>query len=430
MKCFKVKQCARQSTRLAICFLIILFSGFKAIGQTIHHIVEKGEDIQSIAKLYDTTCSKLAEMNNGIDVFYTGLAIEIPIPEDLSISELRKNEEQVLQYYAEYKQLKERYKSGAHTKEEGKNYRDLINKYKRVSSCSNAYYKLAETYYFRDKYNKAIENFNIALNGRGLTAKNRRLSHAYIEKIEEILRKRAEKNNRIWNNVCNGLAQGLQAGANTYMQYEQMKQSGTVSSGFNSFTGINSNLNGLDPTSEAYTTQALKNADASYNRAISQIQQNSNAFLNQSMINMQNEMQLAKQRDQQCHDMWVRNLGREPTAEEDQTWWTNYYTGMTNAYLQANSSTTVSSSSQNDVNNKPNNVVEKAKEYHKERYGYKQCHICNGYKKCKYCNGTKIRRNEMTGNNEPCGMCWLKNGVRTGLCSQCGGTGQTYGIKN
>lgn len=62
------------------------------------------------------------------------------------------------------------------------------------------------------------------------------------------------------------------------MQYEQMKQSGTVSSGFNSFTGINSNLNGLDPASEAYTAQALRNADASYNNAINQIKQNTNAF--------------------------------------------------------------------------------------------------------------------------------------------------------
>lgn len=423
MKYFKVKQCARQSTRLAICFLIILFSGFKAIGQTIHHIVEKGEDIQSIAKLYDTTCSKLAEMNNGIDVFYTGLAIEIPIPEDLSISELRKNEEQVLQYYAEYKQLKERYKPGAHTKEEGKNYQDLINRYKGVSSCSNAYYKLAETYYFRDKYNKAIENFNIALNGRGLTAKNRRLSHAYIEKIEEILRKRAEKNNRIWNNVCNGLAQGLQAGANAYMQYEQMKQSGTVSSGFNSFTGINSNLNGLDPASEAYTAQALRNADASYNNAINQIKQNTNAFFNQSMVSFQQEMEASKKRDQQCHDLWVFNLGREPTSEEDQAWWTNYYQSMAGTYSPTSSSTS-------NVTPATNDVAEKNKNYYDSRYGYRQCHLCNGYKKCTYCNGTKIRHNEMTGNDEPCGMCWLKNGVRTGLCRQCGGTGQTYGIKN
>lgn len=430
MKHSKTKLYVTKSICRITFLLITLFPCYHAVGQTIHHIVEKGEDIQSIAKLYGTTCSKLAEMNNDIDVFYAGLAVEIPVPEDINIYELRKNKEQVLQYYAEYKQLKDRYPFGINSKEAGKAYQNLINKYKGVSSCSNAYYKLAETYYYRDKYNKAIEKFNIALNGRGLTAKNRRLSHAYIEKIEEILRKKAEKNNRIWNNVCNGLAQGLQAGANAYMQYEQMKQSGAGYSVTNSFTGINSNLNGLDPTSEAYTTQALKNADASYNRAISQIQQNSNAFLNQSMINMQNEMQLAKQRDQQCHDMWVRNLGREPTAEEDQTWWTNYYTGMTNAYLQANSSTTVSSSSRNDVNNKPNNAVEKAKEYYKERYGYKQCHICNGYKKCKYCNGTKIRHNEMTENDEPCGMCWLKNGVRTGLCSQCGGTGQTYGIKN
>ena len=403
--------------------LITLFPCYHAVGQTLHHIVEKGEDIQSIAKLYGTTCSKLAEMNNDIDVFYAGLAVEIPVPEDINIYELRKNKEQVLQYYAEYKQLKDRYPFGINSKEAGKAYQNLINKYKGMSSCSNAYYKLAETYYYRDKYNKALENFNIALNGRGLTAKNRRLSHAYIEKIEEILRKRAEKNNRIWNNVCNGLAQGLQAGANAYMQYEQMKQSGTVSSGFNSFTGINSNLNGLDPTSEAYTAQALRNADASYNNAINQIKQNTNVFFNQSMISFQQEMEASKKRTQQCHDLWVRNLGREPTAEEDQAWWMNYNQSMGDTYNQTSSSTS-------NVNHTTNDVAEKNKSYYDSRYGNKQCHLCNGYKKCTYCNGSKIHHNDITGKNEPCNMCWLENGVRTGLCRQCGGTGQTYGVKN
>ena len=103
--------------------LITLFPCYHAVGQTLHHIVEKGEDIQSIAKLYGTTCSKLAEMNNDIDVFYAGLAVEIPVPEDINIYELRKNKEQVLQYYAEYKQLKDRYPFGINSKKQERLFR-------------------------------------------------------------------------------------------------------------------------------------------------------------------------------------------------------------------------------------------------------------------------------------------------------------------
>lgn len=421
----------QHSITKALLFIIATaLVNIKSYGQTIRHTVNRGETIESIAELYGTTINELSSLNNDIDTFYTGMEIDIPFPDDMSAEEYTRNPERILEYYADYKRLINMY-NASYTKDAEEAYKKLIDDYSKVSNCSEAYYELAKYYYNKDKLNKARVTFYIALSDDALSSKKKEKGQAYIAKIEEILQERAERRSQIWNNISTGIVQGLQMGVNAYMQYEQMKQSGTTAnSGYNSFTGINSNLNGLDPASEAYTAQALRNADASYNKTINQLQQNSNAFLNQSMVNIQNELQMSRQRDQQCHDLWVRNLGREPTPEEDQAWWTNYSNGMANAYLQANSNTSASSSSGNNASYNTNDAIEKAKEYYDNRYGNKTCHICNGYKKCKYCNGTKIHHNDITGKDEPCEMCWLQNGVRTGLCRQCGGTGQTYGVKN
>lgn len=384
-------------------------------GQTIRHTVTRGETIETIAELYGTTTDKLSSLNNDIDTFYTGLPIQIPYPEDFNTEEYTHSPERVLEYYADYKRLKRMY-SDPYTKDAEDAYKKLIEKYSNVSNCSGAYYELAKYYYNKDKLNKARVTFNMALSDDALSPNKKKEGNAYIEKIENILAKREEKRKRIWGNIGTGIVQGLQAGAYAYMQYEQMKQSSGGSSGYNNFTGINSNLNSLDPTSEAYTAQALRNAETSYNNATNQITQNSNAFLSQSMASFQNEMQMAKQSAQQCHDLWVWNLGREPTTEEDQAWWTNYYQSMSATYTQSSSGATSTSTQNNNVDNTQR----------KSASGY-YCTTCRDTKKCQTCNGSgwqdglaDIHDHYGAGINRiPCGNCSNGRSKGDGRCPFC-----------
>lgn len=75
------------------------------------------------------------------------------------------------------------------------------------------------------------------------------------------------------------------------------------------------------------------------------------------MVSFQQEMEASKKRDQQCHDLWVFNLGREPTSEEDQAWWTNYYQSMAGTYSPTSSSTSNVTPATNDVAEKNKTIM-------------------------------------------------------------------------
>lgn len=68
-------------------------------------------------------------------------------------------------------------------------------------------------------------------------------------------------------------------------------------------------------------------------------------------------------------------------------------------------------------------------EEYKNRYGYKDCHLCRGSGICSSCGGSGFQ-SSMTGGRIPCANCKLdSNGHRTGKCGGCGGTGKVYGLK-
>ena len=67
-----------------------------------------------------------------------------------------------------------------------------------------------------------------------------------------------------------------------------------------------------------------------------------------------------------------------------------------------------------------------SKSYYNNRYDYKDCHICKGSGTCQTCNGRGIQHNSFGLNDSKCANCLIKNGMRTGKCSSCGGTGKIY----
>lgn len=411
-------------------------------GQTIHHTVTRGETIETIAELYDTTTDKLSSINNDIDTFYTGLPILIPYPEDFNTEEYTKNPERILEYYSDYKRLKKMY-SNPYTKDAEEAYKKLIEEYGKVSNCSGAYYELAKYYYNKDKLNKARVTFYMALSDDALSPNKKKEGNAYIEKIENILAKREEKRKRIWGNIGTGIVQGLQAGAYAYMQYEQTKQSsggnGNTNSSINKYSASSDEKNMLamqqianytiNQTTAAWNGTPMMPTDMSAVNLGSDMTPGSPAWTwnKQQEINIMStqnakaESELVnyyRQQAQQIEKQIIENP-TQPIAgytDRDGNWISREMIEADN-YMPDNNDKTIKES---------NNYTS----YYKERYGNKICHICNGYKKCIYCNGTKIRHNDLTGKDEPCNMCWLQNGARTGLCRQCGGSGQTYGIKN
>lgn len=65
----------------------------------------------------------------------------------------------------------------------------------------------------------------------------------------------------------------------------------------------------------------------------------------------------------------------------------------------------------------------------RDRYGYKECHMCHGSGICQTCNGNTTILNSMTLGTSECPNCHIENMQRTGKCSTCQGRGTKYRLK-
>lgn len=381
-------------------------------GRIVMHEVQRGETWESIADLYDMTEYEILCMNPWFDVCSTGLILDIPV----LLSEEKLTERLIVSKNTHYARADELYASGKYSAAI-KAYTALINS---SQSTLLAYYKRGCAYFKQDKYKKAMNDFGHVLRHDGGNIYTN-AEENYNKALKQVQKQR-EARARAWGNI---LQAGLQA-ANAYLSAQQQsnmyRQSG---GGMYGNVGVGSYA-GLDPGSEAYMQRVQANFDNIMNNNMMQLQQYTNNVYQSVPLVMEQAVQQQNQMAQQCHDLWVRNtLGREPTTEEDQQWWTSYYASMSQAWQDVNSS--VSSTTNNGRTNIGSDVVQKVKDYNAERYGDKQCNMCRGQKLCQTCNGTRYYF--YGGKRLECPNCYLENGRRTGLCRTCFGTGTVYGVK-
>ena len=84
---------------------------------------------------------------------------------------------------------------------------------------------------------------------------------------------------------------------------------------------------------------------------------------------------------------------------------------------------------ENQINTSYNKNNSYTKKNNESRYGYIDCHLCLGSGICKTCNGSGLQQS-MTADRIPCANCLRgENGIRTGKCHLCKGTGKVYGLK-
>lgn len=301
-------------------------------GRVVVHEVQRGETWESIANLYDMTEYELKSMNPLFDECNTGLTLDIPVL--LSNEEL--TERLIVSQNSHYARAEELYAAG--------NYSDAIKAYTKLINSSQssllAYYKRGCAYYNSDKYKKAMNDFGYVLEHGGgeiYSDAEKNYNKAYTQ-----VQRQREARARAWSNL---LQTGLQM-ANTYLtakqQSEMYKQSG-MSTYNNAGAG---SYAGLDPGSEAYMQRVQANFDNIVNSGMMQLQQYTNDSYQAAPLIMEQYMQQQNQMAQECHDQWVKyTLGREPTPEEDQQWWTNYYSSMSQAYQNINTTTVTPTSS-------------------------------------------------------------------------------------
>lgn len=378
-------------------------------GRVVIHEVQRGETWESIADLYDMTEYELKSMNPLFDECSTGLTLDIPVL--LSNEEL--TERLIVSQNSHYARAEELYAAG--------NYSDAIKAYTKLINSSQsallAYYKRGCAYYNADKYKKAMNDFGHVLeHGGGEIYPN--AEENYNKAYAQVQRQR-EARARAWGNL---LQTGLQM-ANTYFAAKQQSEM-YKQSGMNMYNNVGvGSYAGLDPGSEAYMQRVQANFDNIVNNGMMQLQQYTNNCYQAAPLVMEQFMQQQNQMAQQCHDQWVKYvLGREPTAEEDQQWWINYYSSMSQAYTNVNATTTTTGLNNWDdgQNENVSNSTSSSSKRCKKISVTDMAH-CEGSGICQRCNGDKRYWDDSFGVGhwvDPCTTC-----RGTGECPSCHGTG-------
>lgn len=371
-------------------------------GRFLIHVVEKGESWESIAALYGIEMHDLLCMNSIHDNCFVGMELYVPVL--LSDEELK--EQKLIANHSGYRMAQLQLDNKDYSKA-ARTYTSLIES---KASSTLAYFNRGVALYNDGHYKKAMSDFARVKN-RGSKEFGERASKYYQYAVQRLDERREARAN-VFANLLN---MGVQV-AGGYLQAKQQVAGYTVSN-VGTGNGMGTSFAGVEPGSEAYMQAVTNQNNATFNSMMGQLNGMTSNFFQYSMVQAENTIAESNERGNQCHELWVRTLGRQPTVEEDAQWWANYSQTSSLAY-------------QNAVH-KDEHVekkVEKNGSYYEEHYGYKSCPQCGGHKKCPKCNGNKYIR-DMLGNSVECPNCYKVNGRNTGECSTCFGRGEVFATK-
>lgn len=371
----------------------------KSWGQGIvnlRHIVQRGETIEILADKYRLTTDMLKAVNLGMDTFYTGMEVLVPV--DKKYMRLRSEDDgeailnDIAGYFLEYQEASRVFNAGDYKKAD-KLFESTIRNHGKCLPCEEAYFGRAMCDYNRNKWSSAIEGFAQVISIDECPEELREQSRSLKANAEE---KREARNQRTAN-FFSGLfrvaaevgtaylaASQANAGQGSY-NYPSMPQGKSLGSMSNAeFTNyVNTSLNQLANYSMMQVAQQWKQEEIQVKTGFATTYR-------------------------QLHG------GKEPSAEEVQTAYDNYIQNKVNAYktVQLASSGTYdrelgisgkgsSSSSRKCIKLTASDLAH-----------------CNGDGRCSKCNGNK----KYFENGHwfiPCGICG-----GSGKCPSCHGEGE------
>lgn len=240
-----------------------LFSIAHIYGQNIKkHIVQRGETLESIAKDYNISQNELQNANNDMEIFYTGLEINVPIKKTTISSNGTKqspnSDEQFLKTLAAYWddcEIADKLFEAHNYSKAQKQYQQTIKKYKGILPCEDALYGNALCSYNREKWKSAIEDLSIVINNEDCSQGQRDHCKRLLAKAQSYRDQQLENRNNFWGGL---FVTAATVGTSIALASNQQKQSSytdnpTSSSSMGektSFSG-SSSLSGSSSTSSS-----------------------------------------------------------------------------------------------------------------------------------------------------------------------------------
>ena len=386
--------------------MIFLSNPAKSWGQDIvklSHIVQRGETIENLADKYRLTTDILKTVNLGMDTFYTGLEVFIPVDKKYLWLRSEEDSEKILEdiagYFSEYQEASRIFNSGDYKKAD-KQFESTIQNHGKYLPCEEAYFGRAMCDYNRNKWSSAIEGFAQVISIDECPEELREQSRSLKANAEE---KREVRNQRTAN-FFSGL---FQAAAEVGTAYMAASQANAGQGTYN-----------YPSMPQGKSLGSMSNAEFTnyVNTSLAQL-------ANYSMMQVEQQWKQEEIQVKTGFASTYRQLhgGKEPSAEEAQAAYNNYMQNKVNAYKTVQQASSGMYDRELGINGSSSNDSKK-----KTASGF-VCSVCRDSHVCQTCNGSGWQSG-MGDNHDhygaginkiPCGNCSNGRSKGDGICHYC-----------
>ena len=387
---------------IMVMFILLCSYSTKSWGQDIvnlRHIVQRGETIEILADKYRLTTDILKAINLGMDTFYTGMAVLVPVDKKYMWLRSEDDSEVILKdiagYFSEYQEASRAFNAGDYKKAD-KLFESTIRNHGKYLPCEEAYFGRAMCDYNRNKWSSAIEGFAQVISIDECPEELREQSRSLKANAEE---KREVRNQRTAN-FFSGL---FQAAAEVGTAYMAASQANAGQGTYN-----------YPSMPQGKSLGSMSNAEFTnyVNTSLAQL-------ANYSMMQVEQQWKQEEIQVKTGFASTYRQLhgGKEPSAEEAQAAYNNYMQNKVNAYKTVQQASSGMYDRELGITGSSSTGTTSSSRKCMKLTATDNAH-CNGNGLCSKCNGNK-KYFENGRWVDPCVICG-----GSGMCPSCHGTGE------
>lgn len=388
----------RYNIIMAMLTILFVLNPKNGCGQDIvnlRHIVQRGETIETLADSYRLTTDMLKTVNLGMDTFYTGMEIFVPVDKKYMWLRTEEDSEDILKdiagYFQEYKEASRIFNSGDYRKAD-KLFESTIRNHGKWLPCEEAYFGKAMCDYNRKKWSSAVDGFAKVISIEDCPEGLREQSRSLKASAEE---QREARNQRTANFFSNFFQVAAEVGT-AYLAASQAN----AGQGYN-YPSLPQGTN-LGSMSDAEFTNYV-------NTSLSQL-------ANYSMMQVEQQWKQEEIQVKSGFASSYRQLhGKDPSAEEVQAAYNNYMQTKANAYSTVQKVSSGMYDRELGISGSSSSASRSSGGYKCKKLSATDKAHCNDTGMCQNCNGNKVTQ-DVLGNTIECKVCYGK-----GVCPSCHG---------
>lgn len=383
---------------MAVLAMLFFLNPTNSCGQDIvnlRHIVQRGETIETLADSYRLTTDMLKTVNLGMDTFYTGMEVLVPVDKKYMWLRSEEDSEDILKdiagYFSEYQEASRIFNTGDYRKAD-KLFESTIRNHGKWLPCEEAYFGKAMCDYNRKKWSSAVDGFAKVISIDDCPKGLREQSRSLKANAEEQREARAQRTTNFFSNFFQVAAEvgtaylaASQADAGQSYNYPSLPQ------------GTN-----LGSMSDAKFTNYV-------NTSLSQL-------ANYSMMQVEQQWKQEEIQVKSGFASTYRQLhGKDPSAEEVQAAYNSYMQTKANAYSTVQKVSSGMYDKELGISGGSASTSRNTGGYKCKKLSATDKAHCNDTGVCQNCNGRKVTL-DMLGNTVECKVCYGK-----GICPSCQG---------